>query len=107
MDKIVIELNDSKYTLEFNRYALIAMEKKGFNVNAVQSQPLTTLTELSRGAFYMHHPQLKDKEIDAIIDQIPNKVDFTQALAEMYSQAMNALVSNDTEKKGNVTWGRA
>lgn len=107
MDKIVIELNDSKYTLEFNRYALIAMEKKGFNVNAVQSQPLTTLTELSRGAFIMHHPQLKDREIDAIVDEIPNKVEFTQALAEMYSKAINALVADDTENKGNATWGRA
>ena len=107
MDKIVIELNDSKYTLEFNRYALIAMEKKGFNPSVVESKPLTTLTELSRGAFIMHHPELKDKEIDAIIDEIPNKVDFTQALAEMYTKAMNALVANDTEKKGNATWGRA
>ena len=107
MDKIVIELKDSKYTLEFNRYALLAMEKKGFNPSVAESKPLTTLTELSRGAFIMHHPDLKDKEIDAIIDEIPNKVEFTNALAEMYKEAIDSIVNGNGEKKGNATWGRA
>ena len=107
MDKIVIELNDSKYTLEFNRYALIAMEKRGFNPSVAESKPLTTLTELSRGAFIMHHPELKEKDIDAIIDEIPNKVEFTNALAEMYKDAVESVVSGKGEKKGNATWGRA
>lgn len=107
MDKIEIELNDSKYTLEFNRYALIAMEKRGFNPSVAESKPLTTLIELSRGAFIMHHPELKAEEIDNIIDEIPNKVEFTNALAEMYKNAIDSLVNGKSDKKGNAIWGRA
>lgn len=107
MDKIVIELNDSKYTLEFNRYALVAMEKRGFNPANAESQPLTTLTELARGAFIMHHPDLKATEIDAIIDEIDDKAEFSSALAEMYKNAIDVIVSGNGEKKGNAKWGRA
>ena len=107
MDKIVIELNDSKYTLEFNRYALITMEKRGFNPSVAESRPLTTLTELSRGAFIMHHPELRPNEVDDIIDQIQNKAEFTTALAEMYKNAVDVIVNGKSEKKGNATWGRA
>ena len=107
MDKIIIELNDSKYTLEFNRYALITMEKRGFNPANAQSQPLTTLTELARGAFIMHHPELKGSEVDAIIDEIEDKNEFRNALAEMYKNAINVILNGQSDKKGNAKWGRA
>lgn len=106
MAKIVLNLNDTDYTLEFNRYALVAMEKRGFNPNMVSERPLTTLTELSHGAFIMHHPNLKDKEIDAIIDEVPDKIAFVNALAGLYKEAVEAMFG-EGEKKGNATWGRA
>ena len=68
MDKIEITFQDKKYTLEYNRYSIVKMEKDGFDVSKADKQPLSTLIGLSRGAFIMHHPELKPEDIDLIID---------------------------------------
>lgn len=107
MDKIELKLNDSDkvYTLEYNRYSLIAMEQRGFDISKAEARPLSTLVDLSRGAFIMHHPEMKFGDIDVIVDQIGDKVAFVSALAEMYKNAVEALISD--KKVGNATWGRA
>lgn len=107
MGKIVIKINDKEYTLEFNRYAIVEMEKRGFDISKAEKLPLSTLTELSRGAFIMHHSNMKFDDIDEIVDCIDNKGEFVKVLAEMYKDAIECFVSGKGGNKGNATWGRA
>lgn len=107
MDKIVIKFKDKEYTLEFNRNSVVKMERDGFEVSKAEERPLSTLVELSRGAFIMHHPNMKDNEIDEIVDNIQNKTEFVNVLAEMYKNVVECIIKDKVNKEGNATWAKA
>ena len=105
MGKITIKDNGKEYTLEFNRYSIVEMEKRGFDITKAEARPLATLTEITRGAFIMHHSDMSVEEVDLIIDKIDDKLGLINALASMYKDAIESVLNGS--KKGNATWAKA
>jgi hypothetical protein len=93
-----------RYTLEYNRNSIRQMERQGFKINEADSKPLTTVLDMFKGAFLMHHRNIDPKIIDDLFDTVPNKEDLIAKLSEMYSEPMLALVSDPEGGEGNTTW---
>lgn len=89
------------YTLEFTRRSIKQMEDNGFIVTEVEKKPMMIL-DIFRGAFIAHHPRVSREKIDEIYDQIGNKRALVERLVEMYTEPINALLSDSTE--GNAIW---
>ena len=54
----------NKYTLEFNREAVQALESRGFNLTKLAEAPANNIPRLFAGALRMHHSRLKPAMID-------------------------------------------
>lgn len=109
MASIIIKDNSNgkEYKLEYNRNALIKMEEMDFNIKEVKSKPLKSITILIRGAFIKNHPDMEEDKIDAIISQIGDLDKLVEALANMYADAMNSIISSNKENTTkNITWGK-
>lgn len=102
---IVINWNGTDYTMEFNRNAVVALEAIGFNLNEIISKPNTMIPLLVQGAFYMHHPNMKQDTAMAIFADQKDKMDLIGALREMYVEPTNNLLDEPEEDKAkNSTW---
>ena len=106
MGKIIIknEAEEKKYELEYNRSALVRLEKAGFKIENIETEPISTITLLMRGAFYMHNPSLTDEEIDAICDQVEMSDEVVKKLIELYTEALLSLSGQDKNKSKNFKW---
>lgn len=102
---IVNEKDGKKYKLQYNRASIVRMERDGFNIEKIKTEPISTITCLYRGAFYMNNPSLTDDEIDAIVDDIDCGEEFTKALVELYGEALNSIVGTSKQTK-NFKWER-
>ena len=86
--KICIPYNGKKYTLEFTRSTVSAMEKTGFSINELGDKPATMIATINK-----------------IYDGLSNKSGLVKVLAEMYSEAVYTLLSDDEEEnEGNPGW---
>ena len=104
MASIIIKDGDKEYTLQFNRYSIVQMEEKGFDVKNIEKKPLSTITKLIRGAFYMHHPRMTDAEIDAVADKLGDTEKLVEELVKLYGDALMALTQGNQDKSKNVMW---
>lgn len=109
MSKVMtVTYNDKDYTLEYTRRSVQAMERQGFDINAVSSKPATMMPLLLRGAFKAHHKDMRDDEIDEICDSIGVDSDdreaFIAKLVEMYSEPVLALMEGTKGNEKNATW---
>lgn len=100
--QIRFEYQGKQYTLEFTRRSIEIMERQGFNVNDIGDKPMTTLPALFAGAFLANHRWVKREVIDEIYEQMPNKEELLQKLAEMYNEPLEALMKEPDENEGNV-----
>lgn len=92
------------YTLEFNRAAVVSMERDGFRAEHLAEKPASALPALFAGAFIMHHPYMKRDKIDAIYARMTNRHQLMQTLAEMYNEPIQALLEEPEENEGNLNW---
>lgn len=103
--KINVPYNGKKYTLEFTRSTVSAMEKAGFSINELSEKPATMIPMLFSGAFAANHPNTKVATINKIYDDMGNKSGLVKVLTEMYSEAVYTLLSDeDEENEGNPGW---
>lgn len=100
--QIRFEYQGKQYTLEFTRRSIEIMERQGFNINDIADKPMTTLPALFAGAFLANHRWVKREIIDEIYEQMPNKEELLQKLAEMYNEPLEALLEDPNENEGNV-----
>lgn len=107
MASILIKSNKKSYRLEYNRSSIVRMEENGFNVSNIDTKPLSTITLLIRGAFYMHNPSLSDEEIDKIAEQVGDGQGFIQVLTQMYQDALTSLTSGKDDTTKNFKWEKA
>ncbi len=77
---------DKEYTLEFTRRSVERMERDGFVGSDMREKPMTTLPTLFRGAFYAHHPFMRNDIVDEIYAKLTNKQELIGKLAEMYNE---------------------
>lgn len=104
----VITLNDGNdtYTLEYTLRAATLAEQDGFVLDRLGDSPATMIPLLFHWALYKHHPKVNKMKSLEVYKGIRGKNKLIKALAEMYSEAVNALVDTDDEDddEGNASW---
>ncbi len=100
--RITFTYDGKDYTLEFNRRTVKQMETEGFVARELADKPNTVVPMLISGAFKMHHPFMKQKDVEEIWDSLPDKYSLLEELVEMYNEPVEALMNEPT--KGNVVW---
>lgn len=105
-EKIKFKYGGKEYVLEFTRQSVEEMERRGFVVEEVLTKPLTVLPNLFAGAFIANHRFTKRKVINEIFEQIDDKGDLLDALAEMYSLVIDEFTDELEKKNKNLTWER-
>ena len=118
---IVVELNDKKYTLGFSRTTVVNTIKNGFDPDfLIQTGQKDTegtfsftdnilmldeIYKLFRGAFMLYHPKIKEAEVSAIWDEIPDKMEILKPLFDAFSEPLNVLADHDDEgDRGKAVW---
>ena len=101
---ITLTFNKKAYTLEFTRDSVVRMERTGFDIQSIESQPATMITMLFRGAFIAHHSNTTNTVIDRIWEKLPNKQKLIEELAGMYTEPLDALVAEPDKKEGEIPW---
>ena len=102
--QIRVSFNDEDYTLEYTRATAKAMEKGGFDINEIGSQPNTMIPLLFAGAFLCHHRKAKEETINAIFNKMTNKEALITKLVEMYAETVTSLLEDPEEEQGNASW---
>lgn len=102
---IHFEYNGVAYTLEYTRESVVSMENQGFNLDEIDTKPMTVIPKLFAGAFVAHHRHVSKKLIDEIYRALPNKQELILRLAEMYREPIEAMIEEDEDETGNVKWG--
>ena len=85
------------YKLEYTRRTVQEMEREGFEVDNIQSKPMTALPALFAGAFKANHRFMKRDLVDEIYQAMPDKEGLIQKLAEMYNEPLQSLLSDPDE----------
>lgn len=101
---ITLEVEGTKYVLEFTRDSAKTIEKQGFTPAGLSDTPNFTVPILVHGAFLAHHRLTSSSMIDKIYASIHKKDEFVIKLAEMYSDATNTLFDEPDESAGNSNW---
>ena len=107
--QIVINYQDKKYVLEFNRNAVQTMERNGFVLEEIETKPMTMILALFTGAFIQHHSSVKRTTVEAIYDFLPQKRRLLETLVEMYHETLTSLmdasdVEDDGDDSKNEAW---
>lgn len=97
--------NGTAYVLEFTRETVVTMEKQGFNLDDIDSKPMTIIPALFAGAFMANHKHISKKTIDDIYFKLPNKQELVLRLAEMYREPIEAMIDETEDVEGNLEWG--
>lgn len=95
----VSDENGNKYTLEFTKNTIVAMERAGFSLDKFEEQPVLMTTLLVQGAFAKNHARVKNSTVERVFNSLKNKEAFIEKLVEMYLEQRDALVD-----EGNVEW---
>lgn len=101
MKQITVRDSENKpYTLTFTAATVMEMEEKGFNPDAFESKPLSTLVMLFEGAFLAKERGVSRDKVLEILELIEDKQGLQNALIEMYVDPINNLMVN----KGKAKW---
>lgn len=100
---LIFTYKDNEYTLEFTRNTVMETERMGFNMDKIDSAPVTSLTLLFRGAFLAHHRTLTIGEVDDILTNI-DKEGLLSALGELYMDAIKPLLESEEHSKNAIKW---
>lgn len=93
------------YKLQFNRRISEAMERDGFRFD-MDNAPQTSIRDLFRGAFRMHHKGIMPERVDAIWDCQRGKDKLIAMLYRLYLKPLEELMA-EPESNGedeNPTW---
>lgn len=107
--KVIIKDEEGrKYTLEFNRRVVDAMEKNGFKLDP--EAPVSMVSELVQGAFRMHsreHGKLTPDRIMEIWAIQRKKDELLTALTTLYMKPVNDLMAEPEGESDDPTWETA
>ena len=106
---ITFTFEKTAYTLEYTRETVSAMEQNGLTLSDVQNigdKPINTVMMLFTGAFMAHHRKAAPISglVETICHSIPNTRDLIEALVEMYTEPLDALMDEPEEDKGKTEW---
>lgn len=101
--QISFEFEKKQYTLEYTLRTAGQANEDGFILDQLGDKPALMIPKLVYWAFVRHHRGITRKQTEAIYEWIRDKNAFITALAEMYAEAVNALV-DDGDEEGNANW---
>ena len=101
--QITFEHEKKQYTLEYTLRTAGQANEDGFILDELGDKPALMIPKLVYWAFMRHHRGITRKQTEGIYEWIKDKNGFITALAEMYADAVNALV-DDEENEGNANW---
>lgn len=100
--KIIITYNDRDYTLEFNRRTVRQMEESGFRIDT--DKPASMILDLFRGAFQMHHRNLRPDQVEDMWMAQRGKEKLLSELISMYTEPIASLMDEAEGEDENPTW---
>lgn len=103
--RIDVDCDGERYTLEFNRSTVKRMEREGFDIDRIESAPVSTIESLVDGAFEMHHPSMPHAARMRVWDSLGGKGGeggLVRALITLYMAPVNSLVADPTTS--TATW---
>ena len=102
---ITFTYKDIKYTLEYTKETVAALEDRGYVAEEIGNKPMSNLVPLYECAFLAHHPMVTRTVTDEIYKLIPNKADVLRKLAEMANEQYKFLSDEPEENaEGNLVW---
>ena len=101
--QISFEFEKKQYTLEYTLRTAGQANEDGFILDQLGDKPALMIPKLVYWAFVRHHRGITRKQTETIYEWIRDKSAFIAALAEMYAEAVNALV-DDGDEEGNANW---
>ena len=104
MKELNFEYNGIEYCLTYTRNSIRQMGGQGFNVQDIQSKPMSCLPALFAGAFIAKHKFTKGKLIEEIFDLMDNKMELIGVLAEMYNAPIEAMLDNKNDNEKKIAW---
>ena len=102
--QISFEYEKKTYTLEYTLRSAGQANEDGFILDELGNKPALMIPKLVFWAFARHHRGITRKQTETIYEWIRDKNGFVTALAEMYAEAVNALVDDDEDEQGNANW---
>lgn len=104
MKTITFEYEGKQYRLGFTRESVKNLEQAGFRINDIDEMPATMIPLFFYGAFAVYHSGVKRKLVDEIWENIPNKIEMLEALAELYADTMNPLLKGEVDEAKKIKW---
>lgn len=101
--QISFEYEDKEYNLEYTLRTAGQANDDGFILEQLSEKPALMIPKLVYWAFVRHQKGITRKQTEEIFKWIKDKNGFITALAEMYADAVNALI-DDEEEEGNANW---
>ena len=104
MSKTITFEHDNKvYTLEYTLRTASRANEDGFVLDEMGDKPALMIPKLVYWAFVARHKNITRVQTEEIYSWIRDKTGFVTALAEMYAEAVNALI-DDEDDSGNANW---
>ncbi len=102
--QISFEFEKKQYTLEYSLRTAGRANEDGFILDELGDKPALMIPKLVYWAFVKNHKGITKQQTETIYEWIRDKTGFITALAEMYAEAVNALIDDDEDDKGNANW---
>ena len=101
---VTIKVDDKEYTLAFSKGTIKQMSESGFVIEDARRDYVKGIPQLFAGSFLRYHRTTSSKEIDAIWDKIPNKMEFTDVLITMYNEQLEELFGEPEDDAKKAVW---
>ena len=99
-----------EYTLEFTRKTVTQTERAGFELDKLETAPMTMVYLLWWGAFLTHHPYMRKEDADKLLDKfggitwlanLTNKdgESGVEYLGKLYAVPFDTLADKETEQE--------
>lgn len=102
--QISFEYEKKPYVLEYTLRTAGQANDDGFVLDQLGDKPALMIPKLVYWAFVRHQKNITRKQTEDIFKWIKDKNGFITALAEMYAEAVNALIDEDDADEGNANW---
>lgn len=102
--KISFEYDKKEYTLEYTLRTAGQANDDGFILDQLGDKPALMIPKLVYWAFVKNNKGITRKQTEEIFGWIKDKNGFITTLAEMYAEAVNALIDDDDTEEGNANW---
>ena len=102
--QISFEYENKTYVLEYSLRTAGQANDDGFILDQLGDKPALMIPKLVYWAFVKRQKGITRKQTEEIYSWIKDKNGFITTLAEMYAEAVNALIDDDETEEGNANW---